>query len=78
MGGSLASLSAVDLGAIVIKEALIRSGVKPERVDHVYMGNVLQAGSGQNVARQAAIKAGLPYSTTAETLNIVADQDLTR
>ena len=76
MGGALASLTAVDLGSIVIKEALNRSKVPAEQVDHVYMGNVLQAGSGQNVARQAAIKAGLPYSTTAETLNIVCGSGL--
>lgn len=76
MGGVLSGLSAVELGAIVIEESLKRSGVTPEQVDHVYMGNVLQAGSGQNVARQAAIKAGLPYSTTAETLNIVCGSGL--
>ncbi len=76
MGGLLASLTSVDLGSIVIKEALNRSKVPVEQVDHVYMGNVLQAGSGQNVARQAAIKAGLPYSTTAETLNIVCGSGL--
>ena len=76
MGGELASLTAVELGAIVIKEALKRSGVMADQVDHVYMGNVLQAGSGQNVARQAAIKAGLPYTTTAETLNIVCGSGL--
>ena len=76
MGGALASLTAVDLGSIVIKEALNRSKVTAEQVDHVYMGNVLQAGSGQNIARQAAIKAGLPFSTTAETLNIVCGSGL--
>ena len=65
MGGSLASLSAVDLGSIVIKESLKRSGVLAEAVDHVFMGCVIQAGLGQNVARQAALKAGLPSSTTA-------------
>ncbi|MCI8607044.1 MAG: acetyl-CoA C-acetyltransferase [Hungatella sp.] len=75
-GGVLASLSSVDLGAIVIQEALKRSCVTAKDVDHVYMGNVLQAGSGQNVARQAAIKAGLPYTTTAETLNIVCGSGL--
>ena len=76
MGGAMASLTAVDLGSIVIKEALNRSKVPAEQVDHVYMGNVLQAGSGQNVARQAAIKAGLLYSTTAENLNIVCGSGL--
>ena len=71
MGGALASLSAVDLGSIVIKEALNRAKVSYEQIDHVYMGCVLQSALGQNVARQAAIKAGIPYSSTAETLNIV-------
>lgn len=76
MGGSLASLNAFELGAIVIKEAINRSGIPKECVDHVYMGNVLQAGQGQNVARQAAIVAGLPFTTTAETLNIVCGSGL--
>lgn len=76
MGGALSSLSAAELGAIVIKEAVKRSGVPVEAVDHVYMGNVLQGGSGQNVARQSAIKAGLPYTATAETLNIVCGSGL--
>lgn len=76
MGGALSSISTVDLGAIVIKECLKRSDVPADVIDHVYMGNVLQAGSGQNVARQAAIKAGLPFSTTAETLNIVCGSGL--
>lgn len=52
MGGALTSVSSVELGSIVIKEALKRSGVPSEQVDHVCLGNVLQAGSGQNVARQ--------------------------
>ncbi len=76
MGGALCVLSAVDMGAIVIAESLKRSRVPAHQVDHVYMGNVLQAGLGQNVARQAAIKAGLPYSTTAETLNLVCGSGL--
>jgi len=76
MGGTLSSLSAVDLGAIVIKEALTRSTVQPEQVDHVFMGCVLQAGQGQNPARQAAIKAGLPVTTTAQTMNIVCGSGL--
>lgn len=76
MGGSLSSLSAIDLGALVISEALKRSQIPANAVDHVYMGCVIQAGLGQNVARQAAIKAGLPYSTTAETLNIVCGSGL--
>ena len=62
MGGALSSVPAVDLGSIVIKEALNRAGVPADQVDHVYMGCVIQAGLGQNVARQATIKAGLPLS----------------
>ena len=60
MGGALSNTPAADLGAIVIKEALNRAGVKPEMVDEVKMGCVIQAAQGQNVARQASIKAGLP------------------
>ena len=62
-GGTLANVPAVELGSIVIKEALNRANVAPEQVDHVYMGCVIQAGLGQNVARQAALKAGLPIET---------------
>ena len=62
-GGALANTPAVTLGSIVIKEALARAGVKPEQVDEVYMGCVIQAGLGQNVARQASIKAGIPIET---------------
>lgn len=76
MGGGLSTVPAVELGAAVIKEALSRAGVKPEQVDHVYMGNVLQASLGQNPARQAALKAGLPYTSTAVTVNIVCGSGL--
>lgn len=76
MGGALASVSAVELGAVVIKEAVRRSEIPAEQVDHVYMGCVIQAGLGQNVARQAAIKAGLPITTTAQTVNIVCGSGL--
>ena len=76
MGGTLSSLSAVELGAIVIKEALNRSKIPAEQVYHIYMGCVIQAGLGQNVARQAALKAGLPVSTTAQTVNIVCGSGL--
>ena len=76
MGGSLSTIPAVDLGAIVIKEALNRAGVKPEDVDHVYMGCVIQAGQGQNVARQASIKAGLPVEVPAVTTNVVCGSGL--
>ena len=76
MGGGLSTTPAVELGALVIKKALQRAGVKPEQVDHVYMGNVLQAALGQNPARQAALKAGLPYTSTAVTVNIVCGSGL--
>ena len=71
MGGTLTSVPAEQLGTIVIKEALSRAGVKPEQVDEVLMGCVIQAGLGQNVARQAAIHAGLPVEVPAVTLNVV-------
>ena len=64
-GGSLSTVSARTLGATVIKEALNRAKVKPEDVDHVYLGCVLQAGQGQNVARQASLDAGLPIECPA-------------
>lgn len=69
--GSLAALSAVELGAHAIKHALERAGVSPETVDYVYMGNVVQAGNGQNPAKQAAVAAGLPMTVPAMTLNKV-------
>ena len=75
-GGTLANVPAAELGSIVIKEALNRAGVKPEQVDHVYMGCVIQAGLGQNVARQAALKAGLPIETPAVTVNVVCGSGL--
>jgi acetyl-CoA C-acetyltransferase len=76
MGGTLADISAAELGAIVIKEALARAGVPAGQVEEVYMGCVLQASQGQNVARQAAIKAGLPIEAPAQTLNIVCGSGL--
>lgn len=76
MGGALSTVPAVELGAVVIKEAVKRAGIKAEDVDHVYMGNVIQAGQGQNPARQAAIKAGLPNETTAVTVNVVCGSGL--
>lgn len=69
--GKLASVSAVELGTIVIEEAIKRSELKPEQVEQVFMGNVLQAGNGQNVARQSAIKAGVPQEVPATTINEV-------
>ena len=76
MGGALSNTPAVDLGSIVIKEALNRAGVKPEQVDEVLMGCVIQAAQGQNVARQASIKAGLPIEVPAVTLNVVCGSGL--
>ena len=76
MGGALSSRSAVELGAIVIGEAVKRARLASEDVDHVFMGCVIQAGLGQNVARQASIKAGLPIETTAETVNAVCGSGL--
>lgn len=76
MGGALSGVSAADLGATVIKEALNRAGVPAEKVDHVYMGCVIQAGLGQNVARQASLKAGLPIETPAVTINVVCGSGL--
>ena len=75
-GGSLKDISAADLGAIVIKEAVNRAGIQPADVDEVYMGNVVQAGQGQNVARQAAVNAGIPVEKPAVTLNMVCGSGL--
>lgn len=76
MGGSLSSTPAPELGAIVIREALSRAGIKMEQVEHVLMGCVIQAGLGQNVARQAALKAGLPNEVPAVTVNVVCGSGL--
>ena len=76
MGGSLSTTPAAELGAVVIKEALNRAGVSPKDVDQVYMGCVIQAGLGQNVARQASIKAGLPIEVPAVTMNVVCGSGL--
>lgn len=75
-GGTLAEVPAAELGAVVIREAINRAGIKPNEVDEVYMGCVLQAGLGQNVARQAAIKAGLPVEVPATTVNNVCGSGL--
>jgi acetyl-CoA C-acetyltransferase len=75
-GGAFKELGAVDLGAIVIREAIARSGVKPEDVGDAVMGCVLQAGAGMNVARQAGVKAGLPVSVPGETVNRVCGSGL--
>jgi len=75
-GGSLKDFSAVDLGAIVIREAIRRADVKPIDLGDVILGCVLQAGAGMNVARQAAIKAGIPQEVPAETVNRVCGSGL--
>jgi len=69
--GSLAGFSAVDLGGFAIKGALERAGVQPDQVEYVIMGHVLQAGTGQITSRQAAVKAGIPMTTPATTVNKV-------
>ena len=76
MGGSLSTTPAAELGAIVIKEALKRAGVAPEMVDEVYMGCVIQAGLGQNPARQAAVNAGIPVEVPATTINVLCGSGL--
>lgn len=76
MGGALSTVPAAELGSVVIKEALNRAGVAPEAVDEVLMGCVIQAGQGQNVARQASLKAGLPIEVPAVTINVVCGSGL--
>ncbi len=75
-GGTLKDVPARTLGAVVVKEAINRAGIKPEQVDEVIFGNVLQAGQGQNIARQVALDAGLPIESTAYTINIVCGSGL--
>ena len=75
-GGSLAKIAAPDLGAIVIKGLLERTGLTPEQISEVILGQVLTAGSGQNPARQAVIKAGLPNTIPGTTLNVVCGSGL--
>ncbi|WP_369308860.1 acetyl-CoA C-acetyltransferase [Providencia rettgeri] len=75
-GGSLASVKATELGAIVTKAVLERTDIQPIEIDEVLLGNVLQAGLGQNPARQTALKAGLPDTTPATTLNLVCGSGL--
>jgi acetyl-CoA C-acetyltransferase len=76
MGGALSTVPAVDLGAIVVKEALNRAGVAPEQVDEVLFGCVLQAAQGQNMARQVSVKAGVPIEVPALTINNVCGSGL--
>ena len=75
-GGSLKTVSAVELGIIAAKEAMKRANVTPDMIDESYIGNVLQAGQGQNVARQVVLGAGIPYTSPAMTINIVCGSGL--
>ena len=79
MGGALSTTPVEKLGSIVIKEALTRAGIsedKYDQVDEVLMGCVIQAAQGQNVARQSALHAGLPFTVPAVTLNVVCGSGL--
>src|SRR5215208_2266327 len=71
LSGALGSFAATDLGGKAIKAALERAGIAPDQVDYVFMGQVLQAGTGQITARQAAVKAGISMSVPATTINKV-------
>ena len=75
-GGSLAKTPASELGAVVIKDLLRRTGVSGDQISEVILGQVLQAGCGQNPARQAVIKAGLPHGVPAMTINKVCGSGL--
>ncbi len=76
LNGSLSSISAQELGSVAIKEALQRAGAGPESVSEVFMGQVLTAGSGQNPARQAAMKAGVPKEVPSTSLNMLCGSGL--
>src|SRR5271168_3546061 len=76
MGGGLASLDATELGGLAIEAALERAAVEPEQVEHVVMGQVLQAGQGQIPSRQAQIKGGIPKEVSSETVNKVCASGL--
>jgi acetyl-CoA C-acetyltransferase len=75
-GGQFKDVSAVELGATAVKEALIRANVKPCQVDDVYLGCILQSGLGQGVARQVAMKAGIPFTVPAVTINMLCGSGL--
>src|ERR1700709_941373 len=78
LGGGLSSVDATDLGAAAITAALERADVAPDQVDHVVMGQVIQAGQGQVPSRQAQIKAGIPKGVSSETVNKVSPSGLGR
>lgn len=75
-GGAFKSLSPVDLGVVCAKEAIHRAGIKPEDIDDVYIGNILSAGQGQGIARQVAVKSGIPVEVPATTVNILCGSGL--
>ena len=75
-GGAFKTVSARELGAVAAKEAIKRAGIKPEDIDESILGCVLQAGNGQNIARQIALDAGIPIEKPAMTLNIVCGSGL--
>lgn len=75
-GGVFKDISALELGAIAVKEAVRRAGIRPEDVDEVYLGCVLQAGLGQGVARQVSVMAGLPFTVPATTINMLCGSSL--
>lgn len=76
MGGSLSKVSPVELGKLLVREIIERTDISPEIIDELYLGCVLQAGHGQNIARQIALKAGLPNSVVATTLNVLCGSGL--
>ncbi|MFH5835953.1 acetyl-CoA C-acetyltransferase [Proteiniclasticum sp. C24MP] len=75
-GGVFKNVSAVDLGVVAVKEAIRQAGIRPEDVDDVYMGCILQAGLGQGVARQVSVNAGIPVSVPATTINMLCGSGL--
>src|SRR5438270_13946998 len=74
--GALKDLTAVDLGVVAVRAAIERAGIEPNAVDEVIMGNVVQAGNGQNPARQVALRAGIPNTVAALTINKVCGSGL--
>lgn len=76
MGGGLAKISPVDMGRLLIKEIISQTGISSDIIDEIYLGCVLQAGHGQNIARQIALKSGLPNSVVATTLNVLCGSGL--
>ena len=77
-GGVFKDVPAVDLGVVAVKEAIRQAGIKPEDVNEVYMGCILQAGLGQGVARQISVKAGIPVEVPATTINMLCGSGLER